>query len=49
MYKYIILVLFLIVLCIDFMNELYSKEVSIVDLIIRAFMIIAFCLLVQWY
>ncbi len=49
MYKTVILIVFVMVLVLDFIIELVKKRISIVDLLTRAFMIIAFCYICEWF
>ena len=50
MYRLVILILFILVLSIDFMREVTKiKNQSIIDMFIRGFMIIAFCFICEWF
>lgn len=45
MFKTIVLIIFVFVLVLDFMFELVKEKINILDLILRAFMVISFCFL----
>lgn len=50
MYKTVVLFVFLLVLCADFVIEVAkTKDQSIFDMCLRAFMIIAFCYICEWF
>lgn len=50
MYKTVVLFVFLLVLCADFVVEVAkTKNQSIFDMCLRAFMIIAFCYICEWF
>lgn len=50
MYKTVVLFVFLLVLCADFVIAVSkTKDQSIFDMFIRAFMIIAFCYICEWF
>ncbi len=50
MYKTVILIVFIFVLCFDFVYEVSkTKDQSVFDMCLRAFMIIAFCYICDWF
>lgn len=49
MYKTIILIIYILILSFEYVIEFAKKKISIVDVLIRAFMIISFPLLCTWF
>lgn len=50
MYKIVVLLVFLLVLCADFAVAVSkTKEQSVFNIFLRAFMIIAFCYISEWF
>lgn len=49
MYKTFILIIYTFILSLEFIIEIAKKKISVVDVLIRAFMIISFPLLCTWF
>lgn len=49
MYKTFILIIYTFILSLELIIELAKKKISVVDVLIRAFMIISFPLLCTWF
>lgn len=49
MYKTFILIIYTLILSLEFIIEVAKKKISVVDVLIRAFMIISFPLLCTWF
>lgn len=49
MYKTFILIIFTLIIVFDFVIEIAKEKISIVDVLIRAFIIISFPFLCDWF
>lgn len=49
MFKIIVLVVFMIILDLDWINSLIGKEINWFEVAVRSFMIIAFCYINNWF
>lgn len=49
MFKFVILIIFALILCADFMIAVWKKEAVISEIIIRSFMLVSFIYLCKWF
>jgi hypothetical protein len=49
MFKFVILIIFALLLCADFMVAVWKKEKVLSEIIIRSFMLVSFIYLCKWF